>query len=76
MSITLEQARAAKERVRGLCAKKAQVVGVGITRLGAGFGVKVNLASQPEAGVELPQEVDGVPIRVEVVGAIRKRAGS
>lgn len=68
-----EAARAAKDRARRLCSRKAEVVGVGITRIGDRYGVKVNLAAEPAAGVRLPEEVDGVPLKVEVVGPIRKR---
>ena len=68
---TLDQARAAKGRVRDVIGRKAELAGVGITRIDGGYGVKVNLAGPPRT--ELPSEVDGVPLRVEVVGAIRKR---
>jgi hypothetical protein len=69
----LERARAAKERARIVFAAKASVVGVGITRVGGGFGLKVNLSEPPPPGAELPETIDGVPVRVEVVGPIRKR---
>jgi hypothetical protein len=72
---TLEAARAAKPAARRTFAALAEVVGVGITRVGDGYGVKVNLRAAPAEGVELPGEVEGVPVRVEVVGAIRKRQG-
>lgn len=52
----------------------APVVGVGITRVGDGYGVKVNLSKRPSA--RLPAQVDGVPVRVEIVGVIRKRTAS
>jgi hypothetical protein len=70
---TLEEARAAKARALELFAALAPVVGVGITRIGEGYGVKVNLREPPVPGVTFPDAVDGVPVRVEVVGAIRKR---
>ena len=70
---SLDAARAAKEKVLKICGRFGVVVGVGITRIGGGYGVKVNLREQPDPGVDLPQTVDGVPVRVEVVGAIRKR---
>jgi hypothetical protein len=70
---TLEQARAAKEEALALFSRFARVVGVGITRVGSGYAVKVNLASPPDATVQLPASVQGVPVRVEVVGTIRKR---
>jgi hypothetical protein len=70
--VTLEQARAAKEPARAAVSRLATVVGVGVTRVGNGYGVKVNLESVP-AGAVLPTSVDGVPVRVEVVGTIRKQ---
>ena len=68
----LEQARAAKERAKVLFAKKASVVGIGINRVGGGFGVKVNLSEPAPPGADLPETIDGVPVRVEVIGTIRK----
>jgi hypothetical protein len=70
---TLEEARAAKARALEIFGRLATVVGVGITRVGAGYGVKINLREPPAAGEALPDRVDGVPVRVEVVGTIRKR---
>jgi hypothetical protein len=68
----LERTRAAKERAKVLFAGKASVVGIGITRVGAGFGVKVNLSEPPPPDADLPKTIDGVPVCVEVVGTIRK----
>jgi hypothetical protein len=70
---SLEQARAAKERAKALFAGKASVVGVGINRVDGGFGVKVNLSEPPPPAADLPEMIDGVPVRVEVVGKIHKR---
>jgi hypothetical protein len=50
--------------------KLGRVVGVGITRVGDGYGVKVNLQAQPGPSVKLPEKVEGVPVRVEVVGTL------
>lgn len=72
MSATLEEARAAKARAHEVFDRLASVAGVGITRLADGYGVKVNLHAAPDAGVELPGDVDGVPVHVEVVGIIQK----
>ncbi len=69
----LDKARAAKEQVKAAFAGKATVVGIGITRIGNGYGVKVNLGAPPDADAELPETIDGVQIRVEVVGPITKR---
>jgi hypothetical protein len=72
-TIGLDEARAAKERARSLFAEKASVVGIGLIRVGDGYGVKVNLEAPlaPDAG--LPESIDGVPVRLEVVGSIRER---
>lgn len=68
---TLEEARAAKPRATDVFRSLAPVVGVGITRIGEGYGLKVNLSEAPK--VSLPNEVAGVPVQVEVVGTIRKQ---
>jgi hypothetical protein len=70
---TLDEARAAKARALDEFGRKASVVGVGITRIDGGYGVKVNLEAPPAPDTELPGTIDGVPVRVEVVGKIRKR---
>lgn len=69
----LQEARDAKERAKKLFAKQADVVGVGITRIGTRYGVKVDLGQTPNPSAELPETIDGVPIRIEVVGPVRKR---
>ena len=68
----LDRARAAKARAHAVFSKLGDVVGVGITTIGSEYGLKINLASPPTSS-ELPTEVDGVPVRVEVVGRIRKQ---
>ena len=67
---TLEEARAAKKRVREALADRPEVTGVGITRHGDGYAVKVDLA-KPCAAV--PPEMGGVPVHAEIVGRVRKR---
>lgn len=67
---TRERAQAAKEAAYDAWSKVAQVVGVGVTRSGDGWAVKVNLAA---AGGRGPSEVDGVPVVVEITGVPRKR---
>jgi hypothetical protein len=70
---TLAEARRAKDSVADLLQHRAEVNGVGITRLDDGYAVKVNLASSPEPDFLLPASVNGVPVTWEVVGEIRKR---
>jgi hypothetical protein len=69
----IERARAAKDAVLARLGGLSQVNGVGITRVGQGYGVKVNLAEHPDPGTELPEEIDGVPVVTELVGRISKR---
>lgn len=73
-SCTLVQARAAKEAAQGVFARLATVAGIGVTRVGRGYGLKINVATAPTGKRALPSEVQGVPVKIEVVGTIRKRA--
>jgi hypothetical protein len=69
---TLSEARAAKEKLLRTVAKRREVNGVGITRAQRGYAIKLNL-SEEVLDNDLPTEVDGVQVRVEVVGSISKR---
>jgi len=71
-SVSLEKARAAKAKAGATFRRLGTVAGIGITPMDGGYGLKVNLTREPAPGVVLPDRVDGVPIRVEIVGAIRK----
>jgi hypothetical protein len=73
MPISLEQARAAKDSAKALLAALPGVVGVGITRVGEDYALKVNLREPLPAGVSVPERIGDVPVRVEVVGRITKR---
>jgi hypothetical protein len=74
MNASLKDARAAKGPTAKVFGKLVGDVAVGVMRLdGDRYGLKVNLTEEPPDGVSLPSEVEGVPIRVEVVGRIRKR---
>ena len=73
MAITLEQARAAKEVAKPLLAALPGVVGVGITKIGEDYALKVNLGAPLPKGVSVPERISDVPVHVEVVGRITKR---
>jgi hypothetical protein len=73
MPVSIEQARAAKESAKALLAALPGVVGVGITKVGEDYALKVNLREPLPAGVSAPDRIDDVPVRVEVVGKITKR---
>lgn len=66
---SLAQARAAKTEVSRRFAG-ANVNGVGIQRVGEGFGIKVTLLEDEERD---PEEVDGVPVAFVHRGRIIKR---
>jgi hypothetical protein len=70
---TLDEARAAKGLAAEAFGRLAEVAGVGITRIGRGYGLKVNLSEAPSSRAALPSEIAGIPVRVEVVGKIRKQ---
>jgi hypothetical protein len=71
---TLEQVRAVKPEAQGTFERVAEVAGIGIARMGSGYALKVNLRRAPDAKAALPKEIRGVPVRIEVVGMIKKRA--
>jgi hypothetical protein len=67
VSVSFDHARAAQRHLALILSDWPQVNGIGITRKGDGFGLKLNLTEgSPRA--EVPAEVDGVPVQVEVVG--------
>jgi hypothetical protein len=73
MAVTLQQARAAKGAAKKALAALPGVVGVGITKIGEDYALKVNLSAPLPKGVTAPERMGDVPVRFEVVGAIRKR---
>ncbi len=72
MGASRHDERAQKARAAKVFGLVGEVVGVGITRVNDGYGLKVNLRENPGPGVQVPQDVNGVPVRVEVTGPIRK----
>lgn len=74
--VTLERAQAAKSVALRRFKDVAHVVGVGITRVGGEYAVKINLSEPVDPDVELPTEIDGVAVRVELTGPVRPRLPS
>lgn len=70
---SLEEARAAKVVAVAALGSLGGLAGIGITRAGSGYALKVNLSAPPPAGSAVPEEFDGVPVTVEIVGPVRKR---
>ena len=71
--VTLEKAEAAKQTALQRFQTIGKVVGVGITRVEGQYAIKVNLSEPVEPGTELPAEIEGVRVRVEITGVIRAR---
>jgi hypothetical protein len=71
--VSIDRARAAKEKAKAAFAPMATVVGIGIARFEDGYCLKVNLRQAPAEDVILPDTIDGVPVRLEIVGPIHKR---
>lgn len=74
MPVSLERARAAKESAKALLSSLPGLVGVGITKVGADYALKVNLCEALPPGVSVPERISDVPVCVEVVGKITKRS--
>ena len=74
MAISIAKARAAKKAAKDEFAEIAGVSGIGLTKVDGDYAVKVNLREPLPTGVSVPAQIAGVPVHVEVVGPIRKRA--
>lgn len=69
----LNRARAAKSALLESVGAHPAVRGVGVTRSGEGYAVKLNLAEPRPRGLKVPKAVMGVPVVVDVVGRIVAR---
>lgn len=73
MPITIDQARAAKDVAKTELAGVPGVVGIGLTKIGDDYALKINLREALPGDMRMPESIAGVPVKVEVVGPIRKR---
>ncbi|MGH7485793.1 MAG: hypothetical protein ACREMY_09360 [bacterium] len=73
MAISIDQARQAKDSAKNVLADLPGVVGVGLTKIGDDYALKVNLREELPSGVIVPKQIAGVPVCVEIVGTIKKR---
>ena len=74
--ISLERAEAAKKAALQRFRKLPSLTGVGITRVAGEYAIKLNLGEPVEPGVPFPDDIDGVPLYVEVTGTINVSRGS
>jgi hypothetical protein len=70
---TIGDARRVKEKVAGIARAAGPIAGVGLTKVGNSYAVKVNLPKSRGIADQLPDSVDGVPVVYEVVGRITAR---
>lgn len=68
----LTRAQAAQDHLAQTLADHPEVNGIGIARADGGYVLKVNIRTE-HARDAIPAEIDGVAIRVQTVGRIRKR---
>lgn len=64
-----DAARAAKRLLGERFADDPRVNGIGITRWRGAYAVRVNVVDEADQP-ELPEVVDGVPVRIAVIGRI------
>ncbi len=71
MTISFDQAKAAKNALRFKLGRPAWLRGIGVGLDENGHFVKVNVKEIiPEVSEAVPREVEGVPVQVEAVGEI------
>jgi hypothetical protein len=71
--ISLDRARAAKKVAQARLEAEGSSAAVGITRVDGEYAVKVNITVGHDTDSSVPTQIDGVPVQVEVTGAVRKR---
>ena len=70
----LDAAREAKEKAKTIFSRHGTVNGIGLTRMGERYAVKVNFESEPRDPASMPREIEGVPVVVQVIGPLHKQA--
>ena len=70
MATSIDEARAAKSQVKKELSRMPGLMGIGLTRHGGGYAVKVNL-QKALLNKQLPTEIGGVPVVFEVVGGVK-----
>jgi hypothetical protein len=73
MATSIEEARRAKPKATEAVKSCAVVVGIGLTKVGGSYAIKVNLREAAPASADLPDSIDGVQVLYEVVGQISRR---
>jgi hypothetical protein len=64
-TISLEQAQAAKAEAQSVFSKICDVMGIGITKVGRRYAIKMNLRGPLWKKASAPKAVRGVPVKLE-----------
>jgi hypothetical protein len=72
MAVSIDQARAVKDKLVQRLATDPNIAGVGLIRAGDSWAVKVNVRRDAPRS-SLPPEINGVRITIETVGRIVAR---
>jgi hypothetical protein len=70
----LDAAREAKEKAKTIFSRHGTINGIGLTRMGERYAVKVNFESEPHDQANMPRDIEGVPVVVQVIGTLHKQA--
>lgn len=73
MASNIDQARLVKSKARELASQITTVTGVGLTKVGGSYGVKVNLSHAVPELSSLPAMIDGVNVVYAVTTEIKPR---
>jgi len=73
---SIEDVRRVKPKAGEVLRRFAPPAGVGITKIGSTYALKVNFRESPRSPAAVPHSLDGVPVVCEVVGKIIKRGAS
>lgn len=71
-NVSIDQARRVKPKAGEAARRCGTVTGVGITKVGDSYAVKVNLC-EPVPKASLPEAIDGVTVVYEVLGRTAAR---
>ncbi len=71
MGVSYKEAEQAQDHAEAIFDKYASVVSIGVTQDADGFALRIGLENEPSDRNDLPTEVDGVPVEIDIVGTIR-----
>jgi hypothetical protein len=71
--VDLKTARAAKRHLVADIGREPNINGIGLAPVDGGWALKVNLLT-PASRAAIPRQVDGVDVKVEVVGRGMRQA--